>query len=368
MDRYIGLDAHTSSCTAAVVGPSGRRLQSQVLETNARALVGFLKTIPKPRHLCLEEGTHSGWLYEILIPHVEEIVVAGVDQSRGPKDDKRDAFALAEGLRIGAIKTRVYKGLGESRKLRELSRAHTMMVGDSIRVQNRIKSIYRSRGISTDGKAVYRPSGRDEWLKKLPSEPRLLAAILFRELDTLRELHKDADRELITEARRHDIFWVLATCPGMGNIRVAQLLPIVVTPYRFASKRSFWAYAGLAIVTRSSSDWSRTPEGNWIRARLQRTRGLNRNCNRQLKMIFKGAATTVILLGPIRGSALSALQTSPRRGDKTSSRQADHRAADRLHHPIDVAIQGRLRRNKAGDDIARSRMGGSVEDLTANEK
>jgi hypothetical protein len=39
MDRYIGLDAHTSSCTVAVIGPSGRRLTSHVVETNARALV-----------------------------------------------------------------------------------------------------------------------------------------------------------------------------------------------------------------------------------------------------------------------------------------------------------------------------------------
>jgi len=59
MDRYIGLDAHASSCTAAVVGPSGRRLQSVVLETNARVLIDFLKGVPRPRHLCLEEGTHS---------------------------------------------------------------------------------------------------------------------------------------------------------------------------------------------------------------------------------------------------------------------------------------------------------------------
>jgi hypothetical protein len=36
MDRYIGLDAHSSSCTAAVIGPSGKRLQTQVLETNAK--------------------------------------------------------------------------------------------------------------------------------------------------------------------------------------------------------------------------------------------------------------------------------------------------------------------------------------------
>ena len=39
MDRYIGLDAHASSCTLAVVGPSGKRLGSHVVETNARALI-----------------------------------------------------------------------------------------------------------------------------------------------------------------------------------------------------------------------------------------------------------------------------------------------------------------------------------------
>ncbi len=27
MDRYIGLDAHASSCTVAVIGTSGRKLQ-----------------------------------------------------------------------------------------------------------------------------------------------------------------------------------------------------------------------------------------------------------------------------------------------------------------------------------------------------
>ena len=50
MDRCIGLDAHASSCTVAVVGPSGRHLQSQVLETNARSLIEFLKTIGVINH------------------------------------------------------------------------------------------------------------------------------------------------------------------------------------------------------------------------------------------------------------------------------------------------------------------------------
>lgn len=92
MDRYIGLDAHSTSCTLAVVGPSGRRLGSQVIETNGQALIEAIRGIPKPRHLCMEEGTSSAWLHELLSPHVDELVVVGVTLSRGPKSDQRDAF------------------------------------------------------------------------------------------------------------------------------------------------------------------------------------------------------------------------------------------------------------------------------------
>ncbi len=294
MDRYIRLDAHASSCTVAVIGPSGRRLQSQVLETNARVLTSFIKTIPKPRHLCLEEGTHAGWLHEVLAPHVQENVVAGIEKNRGPKSDKRDAFALAEALRIGAIKTQVYKGLGQFGQLRELSRGYSMVVNDSVRVQNRIKSLYRSRGIPTGRKEVYGPAAREEWLRKLPTRSRPLAEILYQELDGVRDLQKRAEKEKLAEARKHKITRTLMTCPGMGSIRVAQMLPIVVTPYRFSNKRSFWAYIGLAIVMRSSSDWARGQDGSWVRTAVQQTRRLNRNHNHTLKRIFKGAATTVI--------------------------------------------------------------------------
>ena len=36
-----------------------------------------------------------------------------MSESRGPKDDARDAYSLAERLRTGAVTTTVYKGQGE---------------------------------------------------------------------------------------------------------------------------------------------------------------------------------------------------------------------------------------------------------------
>jgi len=40
---------------------------------------------------------------------VDETVVAGVTESRGQKNDTRDAYGLAEKLRTGALEKRIFK-------------------------------------------------------------------------------------------------------------------------------------------------------------------------------------------------------------------------------------------------------------------
>ncbi len=130
---------------------------------------------------------------------------------------------------------------------------------------------------------------------------------------------------MLVESRRHPISRVLETTPGIGPIRAAQLIPIVVTPWRFRTKRQFWSYCGFGIVTRSSSDWLQE-NGRWVRAPVRQTRGLSFSHNRQLKWIFKGAATTVIAhtdANPLRDhyDALLAGGTKPNLAKLTIARQ-----------------------------------------------
>jgi transposase len=148
--------------------------------------------------------------------------------------------------------------------------------------------------VLVSGKEVYTAKGRGPLLPQLPGATRVAATTLYAQYDAVEENRKRATKELVTEARRHPISRVLETCPGLGPIRVAQLVPIVVSPARFRTKRQFWSYCGLGIVMRSTSDWVRTKDGGWSRAEVQKTRGLNLNHNHLLKNIFKGAATTVI--------------------------------------------------------------------------
>ena len=294
MERYIGLDVHAASCTLAVISEKGRKLRDFPVETNGQALVEAIRMIPGHKHLVFEEGLQSAWLYETLSPHVDETVVAGVVQSRGPKSDKRDAYGLAEKLRVGNLDKQVFKAPRRFSQLRELSRTHITLVGDVVRAQARIKSLYRARGILVTGMNVYSARQRAEWQGQLSSSVQTRATRLYDHLDFLLEQKKQAEGDLLREAKKHTIVRILETAPGFGPIRAARLVPIVITPHRFRTRRQFWSYCGLGIVTRSSSDWIQTADGRWIRARVPQTRGLSREYNHVLKGIFKGAATTVI--------------------------------------------------------------------------
>jgi transposase len=294
MDKYIGIDAHASSCTVVVIGPNGRKLSEQVVETDRTALVECIRSIPKPRHLCLEEGTLSSWLYELLNPHVDELIVAGTTEKRkGTKDDRHDALALAQDLRLGAIEKNVFKAPDRFALLRQLAKSYDTMTRDVVRTQVRLKGLYLSRGISTPGKTVYSPAHRQDFTAKLAATHQPSATLLYTQLDALRLLKVDAEKQLINESHRYPISRILETCPGLGPIRVALLLPVVATPNRFRTARQFWSYSGLGIMMHSSSDWVRQDE-QWVRAQVNKTRGLTRTFNHTLKYVFKGAATTVI--------------------------------------------------------------------------
>jgi hypothetical protein len=72
MERSIGLDVHAASCTLAVISEKGRKLKDFPVETNGQALVEALRMIPGRKHLVIEEGLQSAWLYETLSPHFDE--------------------------------------------------------------------------------------------------------------------------------------------------------------------------------------------------------------------------------------------------------------------------------------------------------
>jgi hypothetical protein len=143
-----------------------------------------------------EEGTSAAWLYDLLKPHVANVLVCDPRKNAllkdGSKSDRIDARKLAELLR-GNHLSPIYHGENGVRTLKELARSYLTITRDLTRVMSRIKAVYRSWAIPCAGAAVYRPRHRAEWLAKIV-EPgvRQRAERFYRQLDALKPLQQEA--------------------------------------------------------------------------------------------------------------------------------------------------------------------------------
>jgi transposase len=291
--KYVALDVHQATTVASVREESGRVIARSVLPTDGPALTEVFRGMRGTIHVAFEEGTQAQGLHDLLAPRVDRVIVCdrrGTPRP-GTKDDQRDADALSEQLRCGSVRA-VYHGGGAGADLKELTRSYQHVVEDATRVMLRLKALFRARAIRTPGKRVSDPAHRAPWLAQLPAAgARVRAEALYAELDALRALRPQAKSAMLTAAARAPGWTVLQTIPFLGPVRVALLLATLQTPWRFRTKRNLWAYAGLAVVTRSSADDTLVDGQAVRRRRAPLTRGLNRNHNRVLKQVFKSAAT-----------------------------------------------------------------------------
>jgi hypothetical protein len=68
---------------------------------------------------------------------------------------------------VGGFEKAVYKQVGAFATLRQLVKAHAMIVRDTVRTQNRIKALFRARGVRVVGKGIYQAAKRDEECSQL---------------------------------------------------------------------------------------------------------------------------------------------------------------------------------------------------------
>ena len=302
--KYVALDVHKASIVIGVRDEQGDLISEAVIQTKAETVLEFVKGLSGEIYLTFEEGTHSAWLYDLLQPHVAKCIVCDPRKNKlleeGDKNDRIDVRKLSQLLYADLLRP-VYHGDHGTRALKELARCYESLVQDRTRVKNRLKAIYRGRGIDCDGQRVYNVKNREHWLRQL-SEPgvRYRAANLYQQLESLNEQVVRATQALLQECRKQQAHALLRSVPLLGPISVAMIIAACDTPHRFRSKRQFWRYCGFAVVTRSSADQY------FARGELQRrrkpalTRGLNRNYNRRLKRIFKSAATGAMRNGPFK--------------------------------------------------------------------
>jgi transposase len=146
--NYIGVDCHISTLDFAVVSERGILKNKARVKTSVKEFMEFVKTVPKPRKIIIEEGTLASWLLETSLRYGEELTITDPKTNKWigksvNKDDEIDAEKLAQLARGGYIKA-IYHPVNKKRRFKELVFAYHDTIKSQIRIKNKLKACFRT--------------------------------------------------------------------------------------------------------------------------------------------------------------------------------------------------------------------------------
>src|SRR6476646_616126 len=111
--EFIGMDVHKESISIAVRNDVGKIVMECVIETKANIILDFIHGLRGELQVTFEEGTWATWLYDLLKPHVAQVLVCDPRKNAlikaGNKSDRIDARKLADLLYLSKLNP-VYHG------------------------------------------------------------------------------------------------------------------------------------------------------------------------------------------------------------------------------------------------------------------
>ena len=105
--KYIGMDVHQATISAAVRDSRGNLVMEAILETKAETILQFIRGLRGSLYVAFEEGTWAAWLHDLLQPHVALVLASDPRKNAllkaGNKSDRIDARKLSELLYLNKL-------------------------------------------------------------------------------------------------------------------------------------------------------------------------------------------------------------------------------------------------------------------------
>ena len=281
MEYFIGLDAHSKTCTFVTLDKEGERISHNRVSTCESLILKYVRSHNNGVvNLVYEESNMSQWFYLLLKNEVDNLVCCDpgyIGKKRGAKNDYADALHLANELRCRHV-VPVYHEDSEIWSMRVLVQGYLDFTSQLVQTKNRYKALLRSNNLKSQGPTVYKDESE---IEKLPTAAdRYVANGLFGQIHTLSEIKKSYLPEFESYAKKHKVIKTLCSVPGISVIRATIITSLVCSAHRFANKHKFWAYCMLVKRIEESDD--RVVGKKAVQGR------------RELKTIFDGAALVAL--------------------------------------------------------------------------
>jgi transposase len=252
---FVGIDLHKDTLTACVLCSKSGEIRYRKLACKCRDQIAeFFRDLPHPHVIAIEAVGFYRWLWDILEPIVDGLLLADATAARALagrrlKTDREDALNIADLLAHGRLPV-AHAPPGEVQELRDWTRRRNRLSRDHARTLHGIKAIMNLN--NRPGPARLDAQGLVRYLKgqgdKLPIRHRVVLWDCVDQLTLIERQMQAAERvllELLKRPRFQATAELLATFPGAGLITIATVLAEVGDFHRFSYRKSIARYAGL---------------------------------------------------------------------------------------------------------------------------
>ncbi len=274
---YVGIDVHLKSWSVSVLSEhSVLRRFSQ--SPSPEALHKYLSSnYPGANYFSVYEAGFCGfWIHEKLLElGIQNIVVNPADvptmtKEKLRKTDAVDCNKLARELRSGSL-TGIYVPSASTLEMRSLIRLRNLIVKDSTRAKNRIKSLLRFHGVEIPEEFTRCSIGCWSkrflnWLASLELATEYGKKTLMLHLEQFTRLRKmlleetRAIRDISRKEPYQATIKLLTSVPGLGITTAATLMVELDDISRFENAEHLAAFIGLIPMCHSSGETDETGE------------------------------------------------------------------------------------------------------------
>jgi transposase len=251
----VGIDLHKDTMTiCSYCRCCGEIAFRKIACKNREQIAEFFRSLPRPHTVAIEAVGFYRWLWELLEPIVEKLVLADATQARALagrrlKTDREDAQNIAELLATGRLPL-AYAPPLEVQILRDWTRQRNRLSRAHARTLHGVKSLMNIN--NRPGPARLSAARLTGYVKtygeKLPERHVRMLWQHQRQLSLIEEEMTLCEREiakLLESARFAAIAALLRTAPGVGPIVSATVLAEIGDFARFPDGKAIGRYAGM---------------------------------------------------------------------------------------------------------------------------
>ena len=257
---YIGLDVHKKTISYCVQDASGQVHREGTIGATRNELDWWIKTLPEPRMMAMEATIFTGWIYDHLLPHAEQVKVAHPLMLRAialakKKNDRIDAGKIADCLRCDFL-PECHMASTAIRDRRRSLRYRHLLVRQMVQMKNRISGLLMETGVSHNKQQLHNVGYFRELVDK-QEVPESIRPLLKLSRETIVRCQK-ADYALVSSLNRDPILAErikrLRTAPGVGPITALTWALEIGDVTRFRTMKQAISYCGLCGAEKSSAD------------------------------------------------------------------------------------------------------------------